>query len=346
MNVMVLDAGNAIIKGKTATREESYPHALRTLTETEYKNVLTRAGRQGAPLDYLRVNGTPYVVGTTAERHGVVARRTGAARYTADYYGVFVAATLARLYDKGCEVAVFGSHPPSDVTYRDDLMQAALTTWQVESQGKTASFDVTYVNTFDEPQGGLMNVILAQDGKHYQRSDINGGRALVIDIGGHTTDWLAVNAGGEVDYSLQDSTPLGILSVIKDFERSFRANNADFTKQFANGLPPERVREAIRTGVFKGAGQVVSCQNEVSEAAHVLVNRIADTYQTTANGGADFDSIILTGGGSALISELLLPVLHHSRVVMADEAAVIHLANVRGGLKYWRLLEALNLLEQ
>jgi hypothetical protein len=346
MNVMVLDAGNAIIKAKTASREVDYPHALRQLTETEYKNVITRAGKVGAPVDYVRVNGMPYVVGATAERHGVVARRTGAARYTADYYGVFVAATLARMYDNSCEVAVFGSHPPSDVGYRGDLMQAALTSWEVEHQGRTVRFDVTYANTFDEPQGGLMNVILAQDGRHYQRTDINGGRALVIDIGGHTTDWLAVNAGGEVDYSLQDSTPLGILSVVKDFERSFRANNADFTKQFANGLPPERVRDAIRTGSFTGAGQTIKCEGEVLEAANVLVNRIADTYQTTANGGADFDSIILTGGGSALIAGLLLPVLKHSRVVMADEPTAIHLANVRGGLKYWRLLEALNLLEQ
>ena len=36
MGVMILDAGNSIIKSKTATREAAFPHALKVLTETEY----------------------------------------------------------------------------------------------------------------------------------------------------------------------------------------------------------------------------------------------------------------------------------------------------------------------
>jgi hypothetical protein len=345
MNVLVSDIGNAVIKGKTASKEIAYPHALRELTETEYQNVIVRAGKAGAPDDYCRVNGKPYVLGPAAERFGVVARRSGAARYTPDYYGVFVAATLARLYDKSVEVAVFGSHPPSDVRYRDDLLQAACNTWTVEIGGMEKVFDVTYANSFDEPAGGLFNVILAQDGQHYQRSDINGGRALVIDIGGHTTDWLAVNAGGEIDYSLQESTALGILGVLRDFERSLRANHSDTFKRVSGALPPDRVRNAIRTGMYQGGGYDLDCQLEANEATNILINRISDTYQTTANGGADYDSIILTGGGAALLHDRLLPVLAHSRVVLADDPATIHLANVRGGLKYWRLLEALNLLD-
>lgn len=43
---------------------------------------------------------------------------------------------------------------------------------------------MSYANTFDELVGGLMNVILTEDGQHYQHTNINGGRALVIDIGG------------------------------------------------------------------------------------------------------------------------------------------------------------------
>jgi len=39
-NVCVIDAGNAIIKGKTAGGEVAYPHALKELTETEYQKIL------------------------------------------------------------------------------------------------------------------------------------------------------------------------------------------------------------------------------------------------------------------------------------------------------------------
>jgi hypothetical protein len=69
-------------------------------------------------------------------------------------------------------------------------MEAVVGDWYVEIKGKERHFRVNYANTFDEPVGGLMNVLLTEDGQHYQYTNINGGRALAIDIGGFTTDWL------------------------------------------------------------------------------------------------------------------------------------------------------------
>jgi hypothetical protein len=343
---MVLDAGNSIIKAKIARREGgevAFPHALKPLTETEYSNITTRAGTTGPLPDYVRVNGQAYVVGASAERHGVHSQRTGAARYTKDYYGVLAAAALGRLYERGREVSVFGSHPPGDVKFRQDLMEAVIGDWHVELGAKERHFRVSYTNTFDEPVGGLMNVILTEDGQHYPHSDINGGRALVIDIGGFTTDWLAVNPGGDVDYGLARSVPVGIQNVVADFEESFRANNLQAVKD-TPVLPPGRVRRAIATGVFEGAGRRYPCEGEVHEATSLLLNRIADTYQRIAGGALGWDSIILTGGGSAVLYSELLPILNHERIVLADDIETIHLANVRGGLKLWRLYGALNVL--
>ena len=115
-SVLILDAGNSVIKAKIARRERgevAFPHALRPLTENEYSNILARASVSGLSPDYVRVNGKPYVVGVSAERHGLVTQRTGTARYTRDYYGVLAAATLGCLYDRGREVTIFGSHPPA-----------------------------------------------------------------------------------------------------------------------------------------------------------------------------------------------------------------------------------------
>lgn len=80
------------------------------------------------------------------------------------------------------------------------------------------------------------------------KSEIQDGRALVIDIGGFTTDWIAVNPGGEVDHSLARSVPLSIQNVVADFEASFRANNLQAVKD-TPVLQPERVRWAIARGV-------------------------------------------------------------------------------------------------
>jgi hypothetical protein len=342
--VVVLDAGNSIIKGKTPGRngEISFPHAVRALTETQYNEIITRS-RGNPPLTYFKLNGKPYVVGEEAERFGEVVRRSGAARYTHDYFSVFLAASLLRLFADGVGVELFASHPPGDIAYRDDLMRAALGEMLIEHGDRKYTFKVGYANTFDEPVGGLMNVMLTDDGKSYSHSEVNDGRSLVIDVGGHTTDWLAVNPGGEVDYSLAQSTPIGIQAALKDFERSFRANNREITRDVSS-LPPDRIRDALRNGHFIGGGRDYPCDTEAREATSTLLNRIADTYQNVAGGPLPWDSIILTGGGSAILYDRLVPILRHERVMLADEPESIHMANVRGGLKLYRLYDLLKLL--
>ena len=101
-----------------------------------------------------------------------------------------------------------------------------------------------------------MNVLLAEDGQHYLYTHVRDGRVLVIDIGGFTTDFLAVSPGGVVDYSLAKSVPLGIQSVISDFEDSFKSNHLEAVKD-TPVLPPDRVRKAIATmfgGLFEFPG--------------------------------------------------------------------------------------------
>jgi len=343
---MVLDAGNSIIKAKIARRENSeiaFPHAMKQLTESEYEKITNRTGLQNQSKDYMRINEKPYVIGESAERHGLVTQRTGTARYTHDYYGVLAAAALSRLYDRSREISVFGSHPPGDMNYRQDLMESVVGDWYVEVNSKERHFRVSYANTFDEPVGGLMNVLLTEDGQHYQHTGINEGRALVIDIGGNTTDWLAVNPGGEVDYSLARSVPIGIQSILVDFEDSFRANNLEVVKDTPM-LPPDRVHKAIASGVFEGGGRKYSCIREVEEATSVMLNRIGDTYQRIAGGALIWDCIILTGGGSGLLYHRLLPILNHEKVILAENIDNIHLANVRGGMKLWRLYDSLKVL--
>jgi len=346
MSVMIIDTGNSIIKAKIARRERSeiaFPHAFRQLSESEYEKILSRVQINGNSQDYFRVNGIPYVVGESADRHGVITQRTGTARYTKEYCGVLAAISLSKLYGRGREVAIFASHPPGDVKYRHDLMESIIGDWEVESSQSKANFKVIYVNTFDEPVGGLMNVLLTEDGQQYQYPQIGDGRSLVIDVGGFTTDFLAVNQGGEVDYALARSVPLGIQSVINDFKESFKANNLEIVKD-TPVLPPDRVRNAVSTGVFVGGGQEYPCKQDVEEATSVFLNRFADTYQRLAGGALSWDNIILTGGGSALLHHKLIPILKHNSVILADSKESLHLANVRGGLKLWRLYDALKVL--
>ena len=281
--MLVLDSGNSIIKAKTANKEVVFLHAIQPLTKGEYRKIVSRASIKGNSADYIRVNGKPYVVGESAERHGVLVQRSGSARYTNDYYGILAVAALSRLYERGREVAIFGSHAPGDVKYREDLMKSVIGEWTVEVGKRETGFRIIYANNFDEPVGGLMNVLLTEDGQHYQHATVGEGTSLVIDIGGFTTDWLAVNPGGAVDYGLARSIPIGIHQVISDFEESFRANHVELVKDIPV-LPPDRVRRAIATGVFQGGGKKYPCGEYVDEATSLFLNRFADTFQRIAGG--------------------------------------------------------------
>lgn len=73
-------------------------------------------------------------------------------------------------------------------------------------------------------------MLLTENGQRYQHSKISRGRALVIDIGGFNTDWLAVELDGEIDFSLAKSVYIGIQNVLVDFEESFRSNNLQAVK--------------------------------------------------------------------------------------------------------------------
>jgi len=84
------------------------------------------------------------------------------------------------------------------------------------------------------------------------------------------------------------------------FETSFRSNNIKAVKD-TPVLPPERIRRAIATGVFEGAGRRIPCEKEAKEATNLLLNRIMDTYQRIAGGALSWDTMILTGGGIGLL---------------------------------------------
>ena len=90
--------------------EIASPHTIRRVTEFEYQKILSRARTNGSAKEYIHVNGIPYVIGESAERHNLDSKRSGATRYTKDYCEILAAASLAQLYSRGGEAAAFGCH--------------------------------------------------------------------------------------------------------------------------------------------------------------------------------------------------------------------------------------------
>jgi hypothetical protein len=347
MSTVVLDAGNAEIKGLADNgREVTFPHAFMQIPESKMGEIEERARRTNTaiPAAYMRINGIPYAIGNYAYSHGTFTPEQGTARYRKDYYGIFVGAVLGLLYQKGGEVALFAAHPPNAIHYLDDLADAAGGHYEVAIGDKTLNFHVHYVNTFDEPLGGYCNVYMGPTGLTEARPDIGQGRTLVVDLGGYTCDFLAIAPGGEVDHGVTDSVRVGINDILSQLKQGLYSKYAKRLKS-AHDLRRDDLQTAMVRREFPAAGDWLPCGGLVDEAVNLLLNRFRPAYHDGAGGPVPYQAVILTGGGSMMLRDFLLPLLDHKNVIMAEsEEEAVHLANVRGGLKLWRFYESHGML--
>lgn len=339
------DLGNALIKwaledvGETGVAAGEFPHYFLKITETEWRQTMKRVGGQDP--DYFKVNGIPYVFGEKAMRMGGFTRRSGETRYSQDYYGVLAAVALTVGLQKSHDnIWWVGSYPPGDIDYSDNLTNAVYGDWQVEWKGKGYDFSVTDAFAIDEPLAGYNNRVLKKGGAAYDDKAIRDGYTLVLDIGGHTTDAVPVGPKGNVDFLAARSVDnLGIISVINDVRRNFRSQYAKLLE--GSALDDDMVQGAIKTGLMdlRGLG-VHECQQIVTEATQDLMARIRNFYQDYG-GATRFNTILLTGGGCALLENVIRETIRHQKIMLAHkEATLLHRANAEGLIKTIQMAEA------
>lgn len=340
---VVLDSGRSIVKGKTQSCESEFIHAITQLTDTEYRQAVARDFSD----EIMVINGVPFAMGNTAIRRGYQSRQTTAERYNEIYYGSLLAAMLFRLYDKPIKnILLYASHPPTAVEYRPEIIAAAKGKWLVECMGEKREYVVSDVRCFDEPIGGVMNLLISGDGKNYHRSDIKEGSTLVMDIGGQTIDIAALD-NGRVDYTSIESVDGGIIEVETRFGKLLRAEHRHKLSS-ANYLKPENIRNALQTGVYDaGAFGILNVGTQVKEATDDIILRIKDLIDQFG-GLPNYNNIVLTGGGGGLLYNRINDYFNHAAIRaelgrdyfhLADNSQSVHMANVRGGFKLLKMFQ-------
>lgn len=346
MRPFIADMGRADIKTATVRprRDEDYfTHAIAPISPAEFERETKRAG--AASDDYFVVNGTHYVIGRKAVRRGFKLQ-LGQNRYTPDYYGVLGAIAMTRLLQESADnVFWVGTHAPEDVDYIGDLLSAVVCDWRVQWRGQKFVFKVLDGVTVDEPLAGYYNAILRHDGLHYADTRIVNGTTLMLDTGGYTTDAGVIDPQGEIDYSSFQSQHIGVLEAVEQFGRDFRSDNSRLLKGVE--LDRQQVHKALRTGVLdlRGLNEPGTRGYDVSrEASYVrdsLANEVTNFYERYG-GAAYYDTLVLTGGGGALLEAELTAKLRHNALVLADKRAdELHMANARGARKWYLMHELL-----
>jgi hypothetical protein len=336
---LVFDFGNA--RGKWFNPKtgsfDSFRHAMAVLSDEQWKQVV---GRGKPPAGYIKVNGQAYVIGDAARRHTIKQRPTGATRYQSTYYGVFLAYALSLACNPTKRpLTLFVSHAPRDIDYADHLKAAARNVWTIETENGPAEYRIGTVMTFDEPIGGYMHYALTEKGTLKKKSLIADATVLTIDVGGYTVDAAAVDPGGLIDPASLDSTVTGVINMTDKFEKALRSKNS-LRFRDAGPLDIRRVENALLTGHYKFGKVDIDCKQEASAALNELTDDVVQMIN--AHGGiANYDYVLLTGGGAALLVNNLQNALPQAEFLLAeDNMDRMMFANVFGGAKIAALLKA------
>jgi hypothetical protein len=338
MPEIVFDFGNA--RGKwfypRVNEYEDFRHAIAFLDESDWRKV---AGRGKPPKGILKVNGAVVAIGDVARRYIIADRPKGAARYKRNYYGPPLAFAMAEAFQKTMSsVTLIASHAPQDIDYARNLIHAAQGEWYVESHYGELYFCIKEVHTYDEPLGGYSHYVLTEKGDERKKNPLRDSTTLVVDVGGHTIDVAAVDPGGEIDPLSLDSKRAGVIKMTEEFETYLRSNNQTLF-QDAGDLDIRRVEDAILTGVYKFGKVPVSCVDEARTVINGLVDDIVQVM-TNAGGPANYDTVLLTGGGSALVYDALQAAYPRIEFVLAEpDRSLMKYANVFGGAKLTALLQ-------
>lgn len=335
-----VDAGNAAIKWVDGHGQYGhFRHALALLSEPQWRQVCGNA--ELPPEGFMQVGSDGVEVyvayGDKALRYHTLTTH-GAGRYERDYVGLLLCAANVEAFKRGTQNERLRiMHAPGDLQYVDDLLNAVGGEWHIVSHAGKMNIQVAEALPLDEPLGGLYRLAYDDEGNENDTVLVNQ-TLLVIDVGGHTVDVCAVDAGFAVDYSSLRSTKLGTIEMMDSFERELRHKyGAEF--KTVNRADARRMEQGLLNGAYPYGNHKLDCREIAQQNIALLTEEVAQIVQGLG-GAANFDTLVLTGGGAALIGRALRQRLNGMSYVPAvKDRDMMRFANVMGMRAFFKALE-------
>lgn len=337
------DFGNRDVKWFVEGNHKGFfQHAIAEISQSQWKKLCNRSKQP--PEGYIAVGNRYYAVGDKARRHTLRIKPQGAMRYEPDYYGVALCMAISQAFESGTRVInLYASHAPRDIEYAQDIVDATLGQWHFVTNKGDYAIDIKTVETFDEPLGGYNHAVLTTKGTPLKTNPYRDKTVLVIDVGGYTCDIIAVDPNGMIDDSSIQSTVTGVSDSMKWFEAELKAL---YRVEFKNAgdIDEKRLEQAILTGKFPYGNKPLKCAEIAQSAINTLVNDVIDIINSMG-GASNYDCILLTGGGSALIVDSLRKAFKSIDFVLVEKNRDdMRYANVMGAAKMFTMLELLGVL--
>ena len=194
-----------------------------------------------------------------------------------------------------------------------------------------------------QPMGAFAATLLDEGGA-VREPDLLKARVAVLDIGFGTTDLLVLRPGGDVDSRASANIPGGVRNLVHRLQRDLQADPTFRRLQPAqmhlHELEPA-LREYLLPGLRQDRPEAAQLRRIVdrikTDAAHTMAQRL----ESHLGGSQQPDIILLAGGGSALLGDVLVRAVESAfplaTVTLAEDPQQ---ANTRGFYRLARQLAA------
>jgi len=329
MDMIGIDIGFGYTKATNGTKDIIFKSVLGEATEIQFQDELFP--RRNQEFLSISIDGKNYFVGDLAERQSNVRLFTlDQNQFIAQFAKVLALVSLGNLLENFENVSVVTGLPVGYYKqFKDALASNLLGEHKfslLKGNGEEIEKNITIskLRIIPQPYGSLLNIFLDDEGK-VKNADFFKQKVGVIDIGFRTTDYIISD---KLQYSERGSktTDNGIskaFSVIANKLREKSGVNIEIFKLY----------EYLIKGSVKIKGKEYDLTGVREQVFQQLAAQIASDAERYWVDDWDLDSIMISGGGGAILEKYLRPLLPSATPVFnpSDDSRFF---NVKGYLKY------------
>lgn len=329
MEIIAIDIGFGFTKATNGNRTLVFKSILGESTEIQFKGGVLGEVSPDENI-HVEVDGSSYFVGEMAERQSNVRSFTlDQSQFFGNIAKVLALSAAARLTTTYMPIGLVTGLPIGYYReYKDSLAKLLQGDHKVvltspNGQREEKVIKISNVRVIPQPFGSLFNLMLNDLGelgdKRYVRE-----KTGVIDIGFKTADFTVAD---RMRYSERGSrtTDTGI-------SKAFGVIAGKLREKSNVNVELYRLYDAVEQGVIKIRGKEYDLKELREQVFGQLAKTIASEVDRLWADDWDIDTIVLTGGGGAVLGKHLQPLIE-GKVVAVDPSADARFNNVQG---YWK----------
>ncbi len=337
MEILGIDIGFGFTKATNGKQELVFKSVLGEATDIQFRETMIAGGEVKENHLQIEVDDKSYFVGELAERQSNVRFFTlDQAQFVSKFAKVFALAATGQMVKGFVPVNLVTGLPiGSYQKHKDELAKLLvgehkITLVDADGKQEEKTISINKVRVVPQPFGSLFNLMLNDLGEMGDKRLIND-KIGIIDVGFRTSDYTISD---KMRYSERGSrtTDSGIARAFNVIATKLRENSGVNVELY-------RLYEAIDSGSIKIRGKVYDLKSLTDQVFSQLATSIANEVDRLWVDDWDIDSMIITGGGGAVLEKYLRPLLN-GEIMETDPEQDMRLYNVYGYRKFGRHLWA------